>query len=144
MKKDLHDLLYSIWIDSRTAMIIWEEPHGTRHFEVHHNEFQELDRFHGETDDKTGLFGATINREKKDQNRENEHLRKFVKEVAAKVRYAQAIYILGSGDTRHLLQNEIESNKELREYSLTNSAFRKLDRREFELETEKLFHSGVV
>jgi hypothetical protein len=144
MKKDLHDLLYSIWIDSRTAMIIWEEPHGTRHFEVHHNEFQELDRFQGETDDKTGLFGVSINREKKDQNRENEHLRKFVREVAAKVRYAQAIYILGSGDTRHLLQNEIEGNKELREYSLTNSAFRKLDRRAFEVETEKLFHSGVV
>lgn len=144
MKKDLHDLLYSIWIDSRTAMIIWEEPHGTSHFEVHHNAFQELDRFNGETDDKTGLFGATINREKKDQNRENEHLRKFVKEVAAKIRYAQAIYILGSGDTRHLLQNEIEGNKELRDYSLTNSAFRKLDRREFELETEKLFHTGLV
>jgi hypothetical protein len=144
MKKNLHDLLYSVWIDSRTAMIIREEPHGTRHFEVHHNEFQNLDRFNGETDDKTGLFGVSINREKKDQHRENEHLRKFVKEVAAKIRYAHSINILGSGDTRHLLQNEIEGNKELRDYSLTNAAFRKLDRREFELETEKLFHSGLV
>ncbi len=144
MKKDLHDLLYSIWIDSRTAMIIWEEPHGTRHFEVVHAEFSEFERFKGETHDKTGLFGATINRERKDQHRENEHLLKFVKEVADKVRYAHIIYILGSGDTRYLLQNEIESNKELRDFSITNSAFRKVDRREFEIETEKLFHGEGV
>ena len=38
MKKDLHDLLFAIWIDGQTAMIIRDEPGGTHHFELMHNE----------------------------------------------------------------------------------------------------------
>jgi hypothetical protein len=144
MKKDLHDLLYAIWIDGRTAMIIREEPHGTHHFEIVHNEFEVRDRFEGETDDKTGLFGATISRQKHDQNRENEHLKKFVKEVAHRVRYANTIHILGSGDTRFALQHEIENQKELGNITITNSACKKLTRQEFEMETEKLFSTEDV
>ncbi len=144
MKKDLHDLLYSIWIDSRTAMIIRDEPHGTHHFEVIHNEYETRDRFPGETDDKTGLFGATVPRQLHDQNRENEHMKKFIKEVANKVRYAHTVHIMGSGDTRFLLQNEIESQKDLANIIITNSACKKLGRREFELETEKLFSTEDV
>lgn len=144
MKKDLHDLLYSIWIDGSLAMMIREEPHGTRHFEIIHNEYAGRERFPGETDHKTGLFGATISRERKDQNREQEQLHKFVMEVAHKIRYAHTIHIMGPGETRHHLQREIEDNKELRNIVITNSACRKMTRAEFEKETENLFSTEGV
>jgi hypothetical protein len=144
MKKGLHDLLYCIWIDGRSAMIIRDEPQGTHHFEVIHNEYETRERFPGETDDKTGLFGASISREKHDQNRDNEHVKKFIKEVAHKVRYAHTIHIMGSGGTRFELQNEIENQKELANVIITNSACKKLSRREFELEAEKLFSTEDV
>jgi hypothetical protein len=144
MKKDHHDLLYSIWIDSRTAMIIRDEPHGTHHFEVIHNEYDAQDRFEGETDDKTGLFGATISRQLHDQNRGHEHIKKFIKEVAHKVRYAHTVHIMGSGETRFALQNEIESQKDLANIIITNSACKKLTRQEFEMEAEKLFSTEDV
>ena len=144
MKKDLHDLLYSIWIDGRTAMIIRDEPHGTHHFEVIHNENEVRERIDGETDDKTRFFGTTVSREKHGQNREREQTRKFVKEVTSKVRYAHTVHIMGSGDTRFALQYEIENRKDLPNIIITNSACKKLSRQEFEKETEKLFATEDV
>ena len=37
MKKDVHDLLYTVWIDEETAMINRDEPEGLHHFEIVHN-----------------------------------------------------------------------------------------------------------
>lgn len=132
MKKDLHDLLFTIWIDGRTAMIMRDEPEGAHHYEVMHNEDAGRVRFKGETTDKTGMLGSVEDHQSKDQHRKNENLLKWAKEVAHKVRYAHTIHILGSGDVRHLLQNEIEANKELHDIVITNAACRKLTREEFE------------
>lgn len=38
MKKDLHDLLFAIWIDRQIAMIIRDEPGGTHHYENLYND----------------------------------------------------------------------------------------------------------
>jgi hypothetical protein len=99
---------------------------------VLHNEESGRVRFQGETTDKTGNLGSVEDHQSKDQHRENAILLKWVKEVAHKVRYAHTVHILGSGDVRHLLQNEIESNKELKDIVITNAACRKLTREEFE------------
>jgi hypothetical protein len=51
------------------------------------------------------------------------------------------VHILGSGTVRHLLQNEIEQNKELLNITITNSACRKLTAVEFqERSREMLAH----
>jgi hypothetical protein len=71
-------------------------------------------------------------------------MRKFIREVAHKVRYAEMIYIMGPGETRFELQNEIENNKELRNIAITNSACEKMTRAEFEKETENLFQAEDV
>ena len=131
MKKDLHNLIYTIWVDGKTAMIMRDEPHGTQHTELVRNEEAGRERFGGETTDKTGILGKSEDRQTHVQNRENQQLLKWVKEVAHKVRYARAVHILGSGDVRHLLQNEIESDKELRDITITNAACRKLSENEF-------------
>lgn len=141
MKKDLHDLIYTIWIDGKTAMMISDEPHGTHHIELFRNEHAGRDRFGGETTDKTGIPGKTEDRQLHDQNRKNGQLQAWVKEVAHKVRYARTIHILGSGDVRHLLQNEIESDKTLRDVIITNAACKKLSQAEFEeIARENLVH----
>jgi hypothetical protein len=139
MKKDRHDLQFAIWIDSQKAMVIWDEPGGTHHLEVLHNELPAKERFDGEGTNKTGLFRTTLNGESHQQNRENEFLRKFVKSVAAKVRYAHTIYIMGSGNTRHLLQHELEGNKDLRNIILQNTPANHLTADEFEREARSLF-----
>lgn len=138
MKKDLHDLLFAIWIDSQKAMIIREEPGGTHHYEIVHNEWVK-EHFPGEKTDKTGLFGTTLNNEWHDQNRENEYLLKFIKEVAHNVRYAHTIYILGPGQTRHLLQNELEAHKDLGNVIIQNSPAEQMSREAFEMEAKSLF-----
>ena len=139
MKKDLHDLLFAIWIDGQTAMIIRDEPGGTHHFEIVHNEKQAHEHFSGETSDKTRLFQTTLDNEKHDQNREAEYLHKFIKEVAHKVRYAHTIYIIGPGETRHLLQNELEVHKDLHNIIIQNSPAEKLSREEFEQKAKAMF-----
>ena len=138
MKKDLHDLLFAIWIDSQKAMIIRDEPGGTHHYELMQNEHTE-EHFSGEKTDKTGLFGTTLNNELHDQNRAHGYLLKFIKEVAHKVRYAHTIYIMGPGETRHLLQNELEEHKDLGNIIIQNSPADKMTREEFEKEAKSLF-----
>lgn len=141
MKKDLHDLLYTIWIDGKTAMLMRDEPQGVHHFEILHNEHAGKERFEGETTDKTGILGKTEGRQEKVQHKHNQELLDWVREVAHKVRYAHTIHILGSGDVRHLLQNEIEANKELHDIIINNSACKKLSTEEFlALAKENLVH----
>lgn len=139
MKKDLHDLLYAVWIDGRTAMIMRDEPNMVHHFEILHNENAGRERIEGETSDKTRLFSTTLNNESKHQNRENNELQIWAKAVAAKIRYAHSVYIMGSGEARHILQQEIENQKGLTDIIITNSSCRKLSREAFEKETQKLF-----
>jgi hypothetical protein len=139
MKKDLHDLLYAVWIDGRTAMIMRDEPGKLHHFEILHNENAGRERIKGETTDKIGLFGTTLSNESHHQNKENNELRNWAKAVADKIRYAHAVYIMGSGETRHLLQNEIEHHKGLTNIIITNTSCKKLSRGAFEKETQKLF-----
>lgn len=139
MKKDLHVLQFAIWIDSQKAMVIWDEPGGPHHLEILHNELPSRERFEGETSTKTGLFGMILNHETHQQNRKNEYLQKFVENVAAKVRYAHTIYIIGPGDTRYLLQNELEGHKDLRNITLHNAPAHHLTAEEFEREARTLF-----
>lgn len=139
MKKDLHDLLFAIWIDSQTAMIIRDEPGGTHHFEILHNELPSRERFEGETSSKTRMSHTTLNDETNNQNREKDYLKKFIKEVATKVRYAHTIYILGPGDVRHELQNELEHHPDLRNIVIRNSAAEKMTPQQFDQEARGLF-----
>ena len=141
MKKDLHDLQFAIWIDSQKAMVIWDEPGVMHHLEVLHNELPARERFEGEGTNKTGLFRTTLNNESHQQNRENEYLRKFVGKVAAKVRYAHIVYIMGPSDTRYLLQNELEGHKELRNLILQNTPLDHLTAEDFEREARSLFET---
>jgi len=138
MKKSANQTIYAIWIDRKHAMVMKTTTQGEPEFiEIKSGAGRE--RFSGETTNKTGMLGTSIDWQKKMQEKENNHVQQFLKNVVAEIQHAKEILILGSGDTRYELQNAIEKNKLLQGIPLKNRAFRKITKRELELEMEKEF-----
>ncbi len=138
MKKSPNQTIYAIWIDRKHAMVMKATTEGEPEFiEIKSGAGRE--RFDGETTNKTGMLGTSINWQKKMQEKENNHVQQFLKKVLDELQHAKEILILGSGDTRYELQNIIEKSKTLQDVPLKNRAFRKITKRELELEMEKEF-----
>lgn len=140
MKKSQNQMRYGIWIDKKHATIIKVSPDGNKEYikVKSHAPFQE--RFKGETTSKTGLFGATISREKHLQERENNSIQHYIKEVVSNLDHANAILILGSGDTRFELQNAIHKSKTMNGVWVENKPSPKISIRAMETEMEKHFN----
>lgn len=139
MKKSHNQTIYAIWIDRKHAMVMKATSEGEPAFVEIKSSAGNRDRFNGETTNKTGMLGTSIDWQKKMQEKENNHVQQFLKNVVAEIQHAKEILILGSGDTRYELQNAIEKNKLLQGIPLKNRAFRKITKRELELEMEKEF-----
>jgi hypothetical protein len=138
MKKSANQTIYAIWIDRKHAMVMKTTTQGEPEF-IEIKSAAGRERFSGETTNKTGMLGTSIDWQKKMQEKENNHVQQFLKNVVAEIQHAKEILILGSGDTRYELQNAIEKNKLLQGIPLKNRAFRKITKRELELEMEKEF-----
>lgn len=143
MKKSSNNLRYGLWLDSRHAMILKIFPEGSIEFHELFSGNAKRERFAGETTNKTGMLGTTLSPEKRMQARENNHLQKFIKAVVAQLDHANAIFILGSGDTRFELQNAINKSKSLNGVWVENKPSVKLSRRELEMETEKHYNLSL-
>ena len=138
MKKSPNQTIYAIWIDRKHAMLMKSTTEGEPEFiEIKSGAGRE--RFNGETTNKTGMLGTSVDWQKKVQERENNHIQQFLKKVIDQLEHPKEILILGSGDTRYELQNLIEKSKSLQDVPLKNRAFRKITKRELELEMEKEF-----
>ena len=138
MKKSSNQTIYAIWIDRKHAMLMKAKTEGEPEFiEIKSGAGRE--RFDGETTNKTGMLGTSLDWQKKMQERENNHVQQFLKKVVDQIQQPKEILILGSGDTRYELQNLIEKSKSLKDVPLKNRAFRKITKRELELEMEKEF-----
>lgn len=131
---------YGIWIDKKQATIIKVSPDGNKEYikVKSHNPFHE--RFNGETTSKTGLFGATLTRQKNLQGKENNTLHHYIKEVVSYLDDANGILILGSGDTRFELLNAIQKSKTMNGVWVENKASPKISIRAIESEMEKHFN----
>lgn len=140
MKKTLLQNRYGIWIDKKQATIIRVGPDGAKDYIKVKSHVPFLQRFKGETTNKTGLFGATISREKKMQGKQNNSIHHFIKEVVSNLDHANAILILGSGDTRFELQNAINKSKTMNGVWIENKAYPKVPIRTIETEMEKHFN----
>lgn len=138
MKKSANQTIYAIWIDRKHAMVMKTTTQGEPEcIEIKSGSGRE--RFDGETTNKTGMLGTSIAWQKKMQEKENNHLQQFLKKVLDQVKGAKEILILGSGETRYELQNTIEKSKSMQGVAVKNRAFRKISKRELELEMEKEF-----
>ena len=139
MKKSINNVRYGIWMDSRHAKIIKVPADGSVSYREMTAEHASRERFAGETTNKTGMLGTTLSPQQKMQERQNNHLNKFIKAIVSELEHANAILILGSGDARFELQQAIHKSKTLNGVWIENRASKKLTRRELELETEKHF-----
>ena len=71
---------------------------------------------------------------------ENNAVQHFIKEVVSNLDKANAILILGSGDTRYELQNAINKSKKMNGVWIENRASAKMPIRAIEIEMEKHFN----
>ena len=140
MKKSQNQMRYGVWIDKKHATIVKVSPEGNKEYikVKSHGPFNE--RYKGETTSKTGLFGTTLSREKNMQGRENNSIQNYIKEVVSNLDKANAILILGSGETRFDLQNAIHKSKTMNGVWVENRASSKISIRALETEMEKHFN----
>jgi hypothetical protein len=97
MKKSANQTIYAIWIDRKHAMVMKTTTQGEPEF-IEIKSAAGRERFSGETTNKTGMLGTSIDWQKK-----------------------------------------MQENKLLQGIPLKNRAFRKITKRELELEMEKEF-----
>lgn len=140
MKKSQNQMRYGVWIDKKHATIVKVSPEGNKEYIKVKSHAPFTERFKGETTSKTGLFGATLSREKHMQARENNSIQHYIKEVVSNLDKANAILILGSGDARFELQHAINKSKSLNGVWVENKASPKISVRALENEMEKHFN----
>ena len=140
MKKSPNQTIYAIWIDRKHAMVMKTATEGEPEFIEIKSNAGSRERFNGETTNKTGMLGTSIAWQKKMQEKENNHVQQFLKKVISEIQHAKEILILGSGDTRYELQNAMGKTKLLQDVPVKNRAFKKITKRELELEMEKEFN----
>jgi len=87
-----------------------------------------------------GLFGTTLNREKQDQSRENNRISRFIQSIVNEFSEANAILILGSGETRFELLEALQKSKQYHPTWIENKAAKQLDKRALELEMQHHFN----
>ncbi len=140
MKKSNNHSRYAIWIDRRHAMILKSGPDNISSYLEIESEIANRERFGGETTNKTGMLGISLAPEKRIQAKTNNQVHQFVKKVTAELKNANAILILGSGDTRFELQHAIQKSKQLQGNWIENKSSKKITRRELELEMEQHYN----
>ena len=109
---------YAVWIDKRIAMILKAGNDNESTYLEIESHVSRPERFVGEKTNKTGLFKTTLPREKHTQERQNNYITEYVMKVANEIKEANAILILGSGETRFELENLLKKRKTLRVFGL--------------------------
>jgi hypothetical protein len=140
MKKSNNHYRYAVWIDRKHAMILKSGSVSSAAYLEIASDVISHERFEGEKTNKTGMLGISLAPEKRIQAKANNQLQQFVKKVASEIKNANAILILGSGETRFELQHAIQKNKLLNGVWLENKPCKKITRRELELEMEQHFN----
>jgi len=140
MKKAQNQNRYAVWVDKKKAMIYKFPFQGTPEFQELKSNVQTRPRYSGEETNKIGMLGTTISQERKQQEKVNNSVHKFTKKIVGELKDSNAILIMGSGDTRYELQNEINKSKLHHGVWVENRACKKLSQRELELQAEKHFN----
>ena len=131
---------YAVWIDKRKAMILKSDAGGENSYLEIESNASRPERFDGEVTNKTGLFRTTLSNQKRMQERQNNYISEYVTKVVNEIQEANAILILGSGETRYELENLLNKRKDNHNTWVENKPYKKITRRELELEMEKHFN----
>ena len=126
MKKDTRTNRYGIWVDHKKAVVLCLDGENRLTHETFKSGLDIPRRFDGETTDKTGLFGHTLNRQTRDQRKSTRDFQAFIKDVVGRLEKVNAVLLMGPGDARHVLENEVGRRKSLGGIWLENRAADKM------------------
>jgi len=114
MKKAFNTLRYGLYINRKKAVLVSIGEHQELNAMDFPSPFVPL-HFAGETTTKTSLFGRTMNRQQKQQHKIEGDLKKWCRDLVARMTKAGQIFIFGPSDTKYQLQHEVEKRKALHE-----------------------------
>ena len=141
MKKINKKQRYAIWIDHRKAIVLTADRDGNLKEEEMISPGAVKERFAGEESNKTSTrIGHTVANESHHQHKEENDFRAFLKHIVAKLNMPEGLLILGPGDARHELQNEVENEKILKGLKLENRPADKMTDHELREAMKEYFH----
>lgn len=131
---------YAVWIDHRKAIMLCADAEGNLTEEIMNSPIGSNERFNGEETSKTSSFGHTLTRETHQQHKEQNDFRAFLKDIISKMSMPEGLLILGPGDARHELQNEVEKVKALDGIKVENRPADKMADHELKAAMNDYFH----
>jgi hypothetical protein len=126
MKKSTKTNRYGIWVDHKKAVVVCIDGEDRLSHETLKSGLDIPRRFAGETTDKTGLFGYTLDRQTKEQRKTEREFHSFIKGVVGSLENVNAILLMGPGNARHHFENEVGRRKTLGGVWLENRAADKM------------------
>ena len=143
MKKSNIKNRYAIWIDHQKAIVLCVDVEGKLTEEDLISPIGTRSRFKGEETSKTSTcFGHTVTNETHRQHKEENDFRAFLKHIISTLKQPEELLILGPGDARHELQNEVEKEKVLKGLKLENRPADKMSDLELKDAMREYFHLG--
>jgi hypothetical protein len=140
MKKNNIKNRYAIWIDHRKAIMLCADAEGNLTEEDMISPVGHRERFTGEETNKTTSFGHVVTNESHRQHKEENDFHGFLKDIVSKLKRPEGLLILGPGDARHELQNEVEKEKSLHGLVLENRPADKMNEFELTAAMKEYFH----
>lgn len=140
MKKDNIKNRYAIWIDHHKAIMLCADAGGNLTEEDMISPLSYSGKFVGEGTSKTNSSGHIVSNESHRQHKEENDFHGFLKEIVAKLERPEGLLILGPGDARHELQNEVEKEKSLKGLNLENRPADKMNEFELTAAMKEYFH----
>lgn len=113
MKKAYNTIQYGIFIDNKKAYIVGIDEKNKLASETIKPPQAQM-HFKGETTNKTGMLGHTLNRQQKQQNQAHLYFSKFCKTIAGRLKKANQLIIFGPSDAKYILHRELEKVKSLK------------------------------
>jgi len=140
MKKTNIKNRYAIWIDHHKAILLCADADGNLKEEDMISPVGRRERFAGEKTNKTVSFGHVVSNESHRQHKEENDFHGFLQEIVTKLEKPEGILILGPGDARHELQNELEKEKSFRGLTLENRPADKMNEFQLTEAMKEYFH----
>ncbi len=115
MKKvSKHIVNYAVWIDHKKAIIVSRDKKGVATSETLNSAIESHERFKGETSNKSRTFDTTLDIGKKMQNRENDQMHHFCKEILTHIPASAAfVLITGPSEAKYELHKAFSKKKVL-------------------------------
>jgi hypothetical protein len=104
---------YCIWIDQRKAIVGWFDKNDNWSVWEKESELESHVRFSGEETNKSGIFGKSISPQKQLQERRNNQIKAYVKQVAMQVKEPAEVLLLGPSTAKFELLHALQDRPSL-------------------------------